>query len=165
MTEHLFSPVSLRRQIRGNIAHAAKLAAKKKLIYTEGAARWDGIAHDRKAQRNEVPRYADCSSFYTWCTWTYTRKWDYLGDFLNGEDWLGGYTGSLTQHGEDVNAYDLLVGDAVFYGGSRMIPAHVAVYVGNGQVVSNGGDHNDPALYPTNLYNVLPIVRYKRYIR
>lgn len=163
------SPLGLneseRRSIRGTMAEAAHFVVEHKPLYTEGAYRWDGIANHRRYQNHQGPRYADCSAVCTWYAWTSTRHWPQIGDFVNGENWNYGYTGTMTQHGIDVNNDELLTGDMVFYGGSYSVPAHVAMCVGNGKVISHGGMRGDPQVYPTDLYGVLPITRYKRYIR
>lgn len=155
-----------RIKIRNNVCKAAILGAKNRshMIYTEGPARWSGIAQNKIAARGEFPPAADCSAYVTWCFWTYTRHFRYIGDFVNGLNWTAGYTGTMTQHGQDIKYSDLIHADVVFYGGSWAIPAHTALYIGNGQVVSHG-QQGDPRVYPVNLYGALPITRYKRYIR
>lgn len=96
--------------------------------------RWDGISGH--VCPPAVPRYSDCSSMVTWVYWTLFGQG---GDFMNGENWKGGYTGSLDQFGRQVpaNVNDLQVGDLCFY----YTPMHhVAIYVGGGMVVSHGMD-------------------------
>jgi len=133
-------------------------------VYTEGFRRWSGIEEDRRAYKHESPLHADCSAFVTWCLWDATRA-ERLGDFVNGLHWGGGYTGTMTQHGQDIGSYkSLLTADAVFYGGSWEVPAHVAIYIGDGKVISHGMQ-GDPRIYNLNLGGALPIIRYKRYVR
>jgi cell wall-associated NlpC family hydrolase len=71
----------------------------------------------------------------------------------------------MTQHGEQVSFASLLAADAIFYGGSMEIPAHVALYVGDGKVISHGGVAGDPQVYPINLFGALPLTQARRYIR
>ena len=83
---------------------------------------------------------------------------------MNGLKWEGGYTGTMTKFGERVEQKDLLTSDAVFYGGSLTIPAHIAMYIGSGKVISHGME-GDPKVYPLNLNGALPITEFRRYIR
>ena len=98
--------------------------------------RWTGI-HDHVCPPN-VPTYSDCSSFVTWVYWTLFGAGT---DFLNGERWAAGYTGTLKAHGRAVvpgaNATNLLPGDLCFYYHPMH---HVAMYVGNAKVVTHGFD-------------------------
>jgi cell wall-associated NlpC family hydrolase len=155
-----------RQRIREKAVKAALCAYNHRgsMSYSEGWDRWSGIAHGRRAYRHQFPEVADCSAFTTWCLWDATRA-ERTGDFVNGLHWQAGYTGTQTQHGEDVGGPGgLLIADLVFYGGSWDIPAHVAIYIGSGRVVSHG-QPGDPRVYPTNLYGAMPITRAKRYIR
>jgi cell wall-associated NlpC family hydrolase len=129
--------------------------------YTRGGRRWDGINTLRHAQYGHYPDYVDCSAFLSWCYWDATRIYK-MGDFVNGYAWRSGYTGTMTQHGIRVErAKDLLTGDAIFYGGSFSIPSHVAMYVGNGRVISHGSE-GGPYLLP---YTYRSITQMRRYIR
>lgn len=160
-----FNSAKQRGAIRGKAWAAAYTAYlhHTHINYTEGSSRWSGINDHRRAYRHEYPQFMDCSAFVTWCLWDATRA-EKSGDFVNGAGWSGGYTGTMTQHGIDVNGGDLLMADVVFYGGSWSIPAHTAIYIGNGRVISHGMQ-GDPRIYPTNLFGALPIRRFKRYIR
>jgi hypothetical protein len=153
-------------KVRGNIVKAARLCVENRshIEYTEGYQRWYGISHKCRYQHGKYPLHADCSAITTWYYWTTTRHWEDLNDFINGEDWTSGYTGTQVAHGKDINANELKPADLVFYGGTRDIPAHVAVYIGPDKVISHGGLSGDPQVYPLNLYGVMPIIRYKRYI-
>lgn len=154
-----------RGKIRGK-AFAAALTGyqhKRQMTYTEGSSRWSGIAGHHRAYRHEFPPFADCSAFVTWCYWDATRA-EKTWDFVNGAGWTGGFTGTMTEHGIDVSRNELLMADAVFYGGSWGTPAHVAIYIGNGRVISHGMQ-GDPRVYPINLNGALSITRFKRYIR
>jgi cell wall-associated NlpC family hydrolase len=112
------------------LAHAGDIE------YSEGANRWSGIADHRRAYKGQYPAAADCSAFYTWCLWDGTLR-EHPSDFVNGEQWLEGYTGTMIQHGSRVRSSGLLIGDAVFYGPDA-IPSHVAFYAGDGMVISHG---------------------------
>jgi len=95
-----------------------------------------------------VPFRIDCSGFTTICYYAGGAP-DPNG---RGYDHLG-YTGTLMDHGSRVNHIsDLLPGDMVFYGYSyprpgfnRGDPTHVALYVGDGKVLSMGS-------YPMKYY-------------
>lgn len=160
-----FNNAEQRGAIRGKAWAAAYTAFNHRhsITYTEGTARWSGIDRKRRAYRRQFPYFADCSAFYTWCIWDATRA-EGTWDFVNGYGWRAGYTGTMTQHGVDVNRGELLMADAVFYGRSWSVPSHVAIYIGHGKVISHGMQ-GDPRVYPMNLYGALPIIRYKRYIR
>ncbi len=69
-------------------------------------------------------------------TWIYWTVYGAGPDFLNGEDWKAGYTGSMQSHGRVIQFKDIQPGDLVFYAN----PAHVTMYMGGGKVVSHGGD-------------------------
>ena len=88
-----------------------------------------------------VPNRWDCSAFVTNC--------HYAGGAPdpNGRGYdHQGYTGTLIDHGAAVPSVDQLdPGDLIFYGHSRPAPGfpggsptHVALYVGNGKVLSHG---------------------------
>jgi cell wall-associated NlpC family hydrolase len=160
-----FNNAKQRGAIRGKAFAAAYTGYLHRghMTYTEGPSRWSGIAGHHRAYRHEYPPFADCSAFVTWCLWDATRA-ERTWDFVNGANWSGGYTGTMTQHGIDVSWGSLLMADAVFYGGSWSVPAHVAIYIGHGRVISHGMQ-GDPRVYPVNLYGALPIRRFKRYIR
>ena len=78
-----------------------------------------------------VPNNTDCSAFFTW-VWKSAGAPDPNGFGYNGY----GYTGTLLAHGSRIGTGDLKPGDAVFYHSG----GHVAVYVGNGKVVSHGSE-------------------------
>ena len=97
--------------------------------------RWYGIDHHICPLPGHVaPKYSDCSSFVTWIYWTIFGKGP---DFLNGEHWKSGYTGTLKSHGANVSVDALQVGDLCFYYHPMH---HVAIYVGGGRVISHGAD-------------------------
>jgi cell wall-associated NlpC family hydrolase len=131
------SPDSLRRKI----AHAAHVGVKNKdeVHYDDHAGvRWEGITDERRPP--DFPRTADCSSFAIWCYWAAGAP------DPNGNDYHGGYSGSLVQKGTEVDRADAMMGDIAFYGTSRSGINHVTVYVGNGRCVSQGQE-SGPSLY------------------
>lgn len=88
----------------------------------------------------EAPNMLDCSGLAITCYWVNGLQ-HYLGD----ENAHGfGNTWSLARHGVPVDIALVRPGDLVFY---YTDCSHVAVYVGNGRVVSNGH-------YPMSLYSV-----------
>lgn len=157
------SPLGLswaqRYAARKRVKQAALLAMRNRGVvhYTQTASRWEGINKRRDASKGQYPNYADCSSLATWCHWTATRRYG-LGDYVNGQRWGGGFTGTMIQHGKPVSVNRLLTGDLVFYGRG---PSHVAVYVGGGKVVSHGGE-SGPLLLDLRYR---PIHSARRYIR
>jgi len=100
--------------------------------YTQGPERWSGI--DKKIHPPQAPPFSDCSSAATWCYWT---TYGSGPDFLNGQNWKAGYTGTLTSHGKVVQIASAQPGDLCFYGNPV---SHVAIYIGDGKVVSHGSD-------------------------
>ena len=94
--------------------------------------RWYGINHN--VHPPNAPKYSDCSSAATWVYWTVFGRGK---DFLNNEGWKAGNTDSMIKHGRTVPLSQLRIGDLVFYGHPV---GHVAIFVGNGMVISHGGD-------------------------
>jgi NlpC/P60 family len=160
-----FNNVHQRVAIRDKAYKAAIVGVRNRAhaTYTESWERWSGIADNRRAYKHESPLFADCSAFATWCFWDATRA-EKTGDFVNGLRWQAGYTGTMTRFGQRIEQKDLITADAVFYGGSEAVPAHVALYIGGGKVVSNG-EQGDPRVYPLDLYGALPLNQFRRYIR
>lgn len=105
--------------------------------YTQGARRWDGIRLRKRAWRGEYPTYADCSAFVTWCLWCGLTHF-HAHDHVNGQNWGGGYTGTLMEHGKQVHS-NFQRGDLVLYG-HGFPDEHVAIYVGGGMVISHGSE-------------------------
>jgi len=100
--------------------------------YTQGSQRWIGITD--KVRPPSAPTYSDCSAAATWCYWTVFGSG---ADFLNGQNWKAGYTGTMSSHGHTVSCSSMAVGDLSFYGHPI---SHVAISIGNGKVVSHGSD-------------------------
>ncbi len=103
------------------------------------ARRWDGIRLGLRSKNGQFPRFADCSSFVTWC------YWDALGgpnagpDIINGQSWSGGFTGTQTAHGRQVPIAEARAGDLAFYDRGGTI-GHVALVVAPGRVISHGSE-------------------------
>ncbi len=110
--------------------------------YTQDGRRMEGVRKQIRPPR--FPNWEDCSSFATWCYWAAGAP-DPNGLGYNGS----GFTGTQVEHGR-VTA-NPRPGDLVFYGGTSAVPGHVAVYVGNGRVISHGQE-SGPMLYPID-YN------------
>lgn len=117
--------------------------------YTQTPARWQGITKHLRSYKGQHPTQADCSSFVTWVLWDATRAYNAARrtDFVNGQNWRGGHTGTLVKKGREVGLNNLRLLDLVFYGDEGWRPQHVAIYVGNGLVVSHGSEPG-PLLLP-----------------
>jgi len=132
---------------------------KGNVHYTQGQRRWDGINKDLKAYQGEYPRYADCSSFATWCIWNGLDHYD-VRDTVNGLKWKAGYTGTMLQHGKEVvHLENVLRLDCCIYGSAP--GKHTAVIVGvrNGKPMvishgSEGGPYYVAYDYRSDLYQI-----------
>jgi WD40 repeat protein len=133
-------PGAGKARIRIVAAALAGATQQARIHYSFGANRFEGVL--KKIRLPRVPSYADSSSFVTWCYWQAGAP-DPNGSRYNGV----GYTGTLVAHGVQVSKPQ--PGDLVFYGPSATIPVHVAVYVGEGRVVSHGSE-DGPILAPIN---------------
>jgi len=100
--------------------------------YTQGSQRWSGITNGIRPPN--APPYSDCSAAVTWCYWTVFGSGP---DFLNGQSWRAGYTGSMSGRGRSVSCGSMQSGDLAFYGSPI---SHVAISIGGGLVVSHGSD-------------------------
>ena len=153
-----------------DVAHYAVMLAsyaarnQAKIAYTEGGSRWDGIDHSRDFP--ELPHYADCSAFCTWVFWASRRhvRGSAGADIVNGQRWMAGYTGTMINHGarhRDNSPGTLWKPGrtCVFYADSGSTPTHVALYVGNGRVISHGSQ-SGPQSRP---YNYRRIVQARAY--
>lgn len=120
--------------------------------YTQSSWRMYGVRNHIKPPN--IPRYEDCSSFATWCYWVAGAS-DPNGLGYNGQ----GYTGTQVNHGKYVTLGNASAGDLIFYGWSRGIPTHVAVYVGNGRVVSHGSEVG-PLFLPATYRSITTIRSY-----
>jgi hypothetical protein len=145
---------SQRAKAREMVIQAAYLGLKnaKALHYTQGARRWEGIQKKLRAWRGQFPKYADCSSFATWCLWQGLGHF-HVRDVVNGENWLAGFTGTQLSHGKRVvHESNIKHGDLALYNG------HVAVCVGGGMVISHGSE-GGPYLLPLHYRSDLLEVR------
>jgi hypothetical protein len=166
-------PGTLDKRERGEARDSAVQAAllgyrnRDKIHYTQGGQRWEGIAKGLNARQGEFPRYADCSSFATWCLWNGMYLPYRESDTVNGAAWKAGYTGTLLEHGRRVaSPSKAFKADLVLYGRPGTSGAHVAIVVGrkNGQlmVVSHGSE-GGPYYIPYNYRSDIICIR--RYIR
>jgi len=103
--------------------------------YTQDGRRWSGITGS--VCPPSAPPFSDCSSAVTWAYWTVFGKGS---DFLNGQKWGAGYTGTLTNFGRVVQLADAKAGDLVFYGTCNGCISHVSIYVGDSMTISHGSD-------------------------
>lgn len=128
--------------------------------YSQGPDRWAGITKRLRAYKGQVPKTSDCSSSSTWLVWDAVQRYWPLPDFVNGENWAAGYTGTMQDHGKRVTGRKL-PGDYVFYGDQGGgVAEHVAVYVGKGLVVS----HGSPGAHLL-AWDYRPVNETRRYIR
>lgn len=145
-----------RAQARRRVYDAAWLcySNRAKVHYTQGARRWDGINKGYNARMGQYPKYADCSSFATWCIWNGIHIPFDCRDTVNAANWRAGYTGTMLKHGKEVVHLDnILIGDCAIYGKSGSNGAHTAVAVGkkNGRVmVISHGSEGGPYYVPWN---------------
>jgi cell wall-associated NlpC family hydrolase len=148
-----------RSHARRRAVQAALLGARNKWLihYTQGGARWQGIARNLQSRRGKFPRYADCSSFATWCIWNAIKVTYGSRDVVNGAAWRAGFTGTMIRHGSRVSG--LQPGDCILYG-RWPNGGHVSIYVGRGLCVSHGSE-SGPNLIPWRYRgDVLAIRRY-----
>jgi hypothetical protein len=134
-------PGSVAVTARERAVRAAMLAYQQRdaIRYSQHHdARWDGIRNGRRADDGKFPRWADASSFVTWCLW------DALGgphagpDIVNGLNWTTGYTGTMLEHGHEVPLASAQPGDLVLMGHSRRDINHVTIVVAPGRVLAHG---------------------------
>lgn len=128
---------------RQGIVKAAIYASQRRfeIHYTQSGLRMQGVRERIRLPR--VPHYEDCSSLVTWLYWLVGAP-DPNGLGYNGY----GFTGTQIMHGRRISASQLRPGDLVFYGGWTRwsAPTHVAVYIGNGKVVSHGSESGPQVL-------------------
>ena len=91
----------------------------------------------------------------SWATWIFWEIWgDKKGDFVNGEDWKAGYTGTMLQHGTKIDCGQGKAGDLVIYG-SAPPGEHVAMFTGSGGMTMG---HGEPGLQEVR-YDQMGMVR------
>ncbi len=139
MARHLTSKERIRARDLTIEAALLALHHAPKVHYTQGARRWEGIAKNLRAWRGQYPKYADCSSFVTWCLWQGLGHF-HMPDVVNGAGWKAGYTGTLLEHGQLVKPGREMRGDAVIYGRPGSDGEHTALVIGGGYVISHGSE-------------------------
>jgi len=137
--------------VRERAVRSAMLGVKHRdqITYTQGSARWDGIAHQRRAFKNGFPVQADCSSFVSWCLWDALGGPKAGNDIINGANWTGGFTGTQCSHGKRIAFTDARPGDLLFYRGANGAIGHVTMYLGAGKAVSHGSDAGPQIVNPS----------------
>ncbi len=148
------------RRLRVRVVRAAMLGYKHRGVvhYTQGPRRWEGISNRCRSHLGRYPRYADCSSYATWCIW------DALGgpnagiDVVNGAQWKAGYTGTQKQHGRRVSLANAKPGDLVLYGDG--VGKHVTIVVGKNKVISHGSEAGPYLLKPDYRSDISEVRRY-----
>lgn len=126
----LTPPIMLRRQKL--VSAFMYMYSKRPTHYTQGSERDDYLNGPKELWN--YPRASDCSATFTWCYWL---RGEHDPNGLNYSPI--GYTGTLVKNGHLVAIPKL--GDAIFYGrNSAGDPTHVAMYVGNRMVLSNGSE-------------------------
>ena len=135
-------------------------AVGRPYIYTQGGVagsptrdRMQGVRKHLRAP--DTPTEGDCSSTCIWFSYAVGAP-DPNGTNFN----CTGYTGTLIEHGRRV--YTLEPDDLVFYTEDGRTSCHVAIYVGNGQVVSHGVP-GPPQLLATHNMGGLAVLQYRRY--
>ena len=118
------------------------LLNKHAIHYSQGADRWEGIAHRCTHLHGTYPHHCDCSSTTTWLLWDAMGRPYGVRDLVNGTNWSRGYTGTQYNHGKQVkHDSNLKIGDLIFYGDQGGgVPEHVAMYIGGGMVFSHGSE-------------------------
>lgn len=131
-----------RKKARSMISQGAGLllANRGALHYTQGPLRWQGIDKGYRAWKGQMPRYGDCSSTDTWLAWQGLGHFG-VRDTVNGQNWKGGYTGTMLKHGKTVrNRSSWDIGDHLIYGVPGTTGRHTAMYIGGGYVFSHGSE-------------------------
>ncbi|KAJ3037608.1 hypothetical protein HDV00_001496 [Rhizophlyctis rosea] len=145
---------------RAGLAAAAMWAhnSGQVITYTQGTSRWSGIDGNYCPKSGgHNPPYADCSSFVTWIYWSAFGDGP---DYLNGQSWSAGYTGTQESHGTLVSAANAQIGDLVFY----QNPDHVGIIVTTSPLqVVEFGSTEVPALMPYNYRTVYQIRAYNSF--
>jgi CHAP domain len=148
------------KRIRRRVIRAAVLGVKHadQVHWTQGARRWDGIANRCRSHRGRFPLWADCSSYVTWCLWDAFGGANAGPDVVNGNNWKGGYTGTLKNHGRVVSLANAKPGDLVHYGPGT--GAHVTIVIGKNKVVSHGSEGGPHVLRPDYRSDISQVRRY-----
>lgn len=128
------------KTLREKVVEAARyfVSIEPRVHYTESASRMTIVRKRlRPPVADGIDIWEDCSSFDTGLYWIAGAP-DPNGRGYDGQ----GYTGTLYPRGRSVTAAGARPGDLVFYGWDSRInaPAHVALYIGNGRVISHGSE-------------------------
>jgi cell wall-associated NlpC family hydrolase len=128
--------------------------------YTMGPRRWDGITNRCRSHLGRFPRFADCSSYATWCIWDALGGPNAGPDVVNGQFWRGGYTGTMKQNGRRLpgGIADAKIGDLVLYGAGT--GKHVAIMVGTDRAISHGSEAGPHLVKPDYRPDVAEVRRY-----
>lgn len=142
MGTHFHGTAARRSAARDKIVKGAlaALAQQGRMEYTQTARRWSGIAGGLRRYKGQTPPSADCTSLISWVYWDALKVEINrgLGDVLNGEQWRGGYTGTMLRgdHGKVIargvaaaRRVKLLRGDVVLYGVPGTTGKHGAIVV------------------------------------
>jgi hypothetical protein len=150
------------KKLRLRIIRAARLGHKHaaQVHYTMGARRWDGITNRCRAHRGQFPRYADCSSFVSWCIWDALGGPNAGPDVVNASFWKGGYTGTMKNNGRRVpgGLANALPGDLVLYGAGS--GKHVTIVVAKNKVISHGSEGGPYLVKPDYRNDIAEVRRY-----
>jgi NlpC/P60 family protein len=146
--------------LRIRMVRAAMLGYKHRdeVHYTTGPRRWDGIMNRCRSHLGRYPKWADCSSYVTWCLWDALGGPNAGPDVVNGQSWRGGYTGTLRDHGRRVSLESALPGDLVHYGGGT--GSHVVIVVGKDKVISHGSEDGPFLVRPDYRDDLAEVRRY-----
>jgi hypothetical protein len=131
--------------------------------YSQGPSRFDGIKCKLIAAKGQFPTELDCSASVTWWLAQGLLFRFGLPDTVNGDHWLGGYTGTLASHGLEVHRPGLLRADVVLYGSGPPFE-HTAMIVGwrdGTPLVISHGSEAGPFLLP---FDYRPPTMIRRYI-
>jgi len=148
------------KALRLRVVRAAMLGYKHKdeVHYTTGPRRWDGITNRCRSHLGRYPKWADCSSYVTWCLWDALGGPNAGPDIVNGQSWRGGYTGTLRDHGRRVTLEIAMPGDLVHYGLGT--GSHVAIVVGKDRAISHGSEDGPFLVKPDYRDDLAEVRRY-----
>jgi len=153
-------------RFRARVVRAAIFGHKHEpeVHYTMGPRRWDGITNRCRTHAGRFPRFADCSSYVTWCIWDALGGPNAGADIVNGQQWTGGYTGTMRDNGRRLpgsvsqQLAAAAPGDLVHYGGGT--GKHVTIVVGSNKVVSHGSEGGPYLINPDYRNDIAEVRRY-----
>jgi hypothetical protein len=150
------------KRLRIRIVRAAMLGHKHaaQVHYTMGARRWDGITNRCRSHLGRFPRWADCSSYVTWCLWDALGGANAGPDVVNAASWKAGYTGTMKQNGRRVpgGLANAMPGDLVLYGAGT--GKHVTIVVAKNKVISHGSEGGPYLVKPDYRPDIAEVRRY-----